>query len=70
LSKTIIKDRWTKGLYYASDISNKDYYYYNASKTSKSEVNEYTLDEYSETKVNKQGLDESDTDVKIKGLSL
>jgi hypothetical protein len=53
LFKTIIKDKRAKGLYYASDISDKDYCYYNASKASKSEVNKYTLNKDSETKVNK-----------------
>ena len=53
-SKTIIKDRRTKGLYCASDTSDEDYYYYyhNASEASESEVDEHALNEYNETKVN------------------
>jgi hypothetical protein len=38
--KTIIKDKRAKELHYVSDISNEDYYYYNAGKVNKSEVNE------------------------------
>ena len=53
MSKTIIKDKRAKGLYYTNNISDKDYYYYSANKANKSEVNEYTLDEYNKTKVNK-----------------
>jgi len=70
-SKTIIKDRRTKGLHCASDTSDEDYYYcyHNASEASESEVDEHALDEYSETEVDEQGLDKSDTDIEIKGLS-
>ena len=54
MSKTIIKDRQIKGLYYINDISDKDYYYYyNANKVNKSKVKEHALNKYSETKVNK-----------------
>jgi hypothetical protein len=53
LSKTIIKDKRAKGLYYISDISDKDYYYYNTNKANKSEVNKYTFNKDIKTKVNK-----------------
>jgi hypothetical protein len=43
LFKTIRKDKRTKGLYYISNISNKDYYYYNINKANKSEVDEHAL---------------------------
>jgi hypothetical protein len=70
LSKTIIKDKRAKGLYYISDISDEDYCYYNTNKASESEVDEHALDKDIKTKVNKQGLNESDTNIKIKGLLL
>ena len=50
-SKTIIKDRRAKGLYYVSDTSDEDYYYHNAGKASESEVDEHALDEDIETEV-------------------
>ena len=68
MSKTITKDRRAKGLYYVSDISDKDYCYYNASKASESEVNKHALDKDIETEVDKQGLNNSNTNIKMKGL--
>ena len=50
-SKTIIKDRRAKGLYYVSDTSDEDYYYHNAGEASESEVDEHALDEDIETEV-------------------
>ena len=70
MSKTIIKDKRAKGLHYISNISDKDYCYYNASKASKSKVNKHALDKDIKTKVNKQGLNKSDTNIKIEGLPL
>jgi len=70
LSKTIIKDRRAKGLYYVSDISDEDYCYHNASEANKSEVDEHTLNEDIKTEVNEQGLNKSDTNIEIKGLPL
>jgi hypothetical protein len=52
LFKTIIKDKRIKGLYYTNNISNKDYYYYNANKTNKSKINEHAFNKYNKTKVN------------------
>ena len=70
MSKTITKDKRAKGLYYISDISDKDYCYYNTSKASKSEVNKHALNKDIKTKVNEQGLNKSNTNIKIKGLPL
>jgi hypothetical protein len=70
LSKTITKDKRAKGLYYISDISDEDYYYYNASKASESEVNEYALNKDIETEVDEQGLNKSDINIEIEGLPL
>ena len=53
MSKTIIKDKRAKGLYYTNNISDKDYYYYNTNKANKSKVNKYTLNKDNKTKVNK-----------------
>jgi hypothetical protein len=70
LSKTITKDRRAKGLYYISNISDKDYCYYNASEASESEVDKHALDKDIKTEVNKQGLNKSDTNIEMEGLPL